>query len=153
MTIKTVLIDSGSGKQLSILDGITGDKTLITETHSAIKGVFKAVTRTTAGTTTITAPRIGGSIHITDLIMTTDKTALSDVTVRFTDGSDTVNVIVADSTNNTVNIAIAFTGLWRGWKDARLEVVTVADVTATVAVGYVLHDDGIPFTEWDDLRG
>lgn len=130
-----------------------GDKKVLVSTKEAMThGVFKASTRTTNGTTTVTSPDTGGAIILTDLIITSDKTANSSVIVRFTDGSNTIDVTVGDSVNAPVNIALAFGGCWRGWKDARLEMVTTGAVTATVAVGYMKISNGLPFAEWDALR-
>jgi hypothetical protein len=121
-------------------------------TEPARHGVFKAVGRTSAGTTIITTPDGGGSIFITDLVLSASKAATSDVTIQFTDGSNTVIVFLGDSINAPINLAVGFVGRWQGWKDARLELVTTGNVIANVAVGYVKSPQGPGFAEWDALR-
>lgn len=127
-------------------------RVLIVANEKDQHGVFKAQQRTSAGTTILASPTGGGALALTDLMITTDKTANSSVVIHFTDDTETEVVMEADSANNTVNLAIAFAGLWRGWKDARLEMVTVDTVTATVAVGYMKIVSGQFFAEWDALR-
>ena len=51
----------------------------------------------------------------------------------FTDGVETINIIVADSTNAPINLAIPFAGRWQGWRDARIDLITVN----AVAPGYI----------------
>ena len=116
-------------------------------------GVFKAVNRTSAGTTTITSPDGLGAIVVTDLLISAKKAANSDVSVQFSDaGANTVIIFLADSINSDFNLAIPFVGLFRGWQDADLELVTTGNVVATVTAGYMKVPDGLPFTEWDALR-
>lgn len=122
--------------------------TTVPQTH----GLFKSVTRATAGTSIITAPTLGGAIVLTDLIVSTDKRPLSNVTISLTDDTETIDIMTLDSTNAPVNTSIAFTGRIAGWKNARLEVVTVSDVTATVTCGYFKEQEGLSLLEWDALR-
>jgi len=154
VTIGVRLISPGGDSEYHAVPSkfIVGEKVLVVYGAGFAHGVFRSASRTSAGTTAIVTPPPGGRIALTDLIITTDKTANSDVTVRFTDGTDTVDVMVADSANNTVNLAIAFAGNWEGWVDARLEMVTTQSVTATVAVGYMILATGLAFAEWDGLR-
>lgn len=154
MTIAVVLESPENKSKLQVYPSVVNPSKnqLATVSDSEFHGVFKAATRTTAGTTIIAEPKPNGTLLVTDLIMTTDKTANSDVTLRFTDGTNTINIIVADSANATVNLAIALNGRFLGWKDARIEMVTVQSVTATVTLGYVKIPIGLEFTEWDGLR-
>ena len=115
-------------------------------------GVFKAVTSTTQTTTEIVAPLAGGSIVLTDLIISSNKAANGILTLRFTDGSNTINIAVFP-VDIAIVMPIALVGLFRGWEDARLEMVTtVATFDATVTAGYMKAPDGLPFAEWDALR-
>ena len=115
-------------------------------------GVFKAVNRTSAGTTIITSPDGLGAIVVTDLLISAKKAATSDVAVQFNGGGNTVIIFLADSINSDFNLAIPFVGLFRGWQDADLELVTTGNVVATVTAGYMKVPDGLPFSEWDALR-
>jgi hypothetical protein len=115
-------------------------------------GVFKAATRTDAGTTILTTPILNQSIILTDMIISGEKQAGSVVTVRFTDGTNTVNIFVASQVDAPPQIAIPFAGRWQGWRNARLEMVTSGAGDATVAVGYMNVPEGLTFEEWDALR-
>lgn len=115
-------------------------------------GVWKVTNRTSAGTTIITSPDGEGAIIVTDMIVSTDKTAGSSVQLQFTDDTDTEIMALFDSTNAPVAMAIALVGQLRGWKDARLEIVTVNSVNATITLGYMKVPEGLPFAEWDALR-
>lgn len=152
--IKVRLIAPGGNSELHAVPSkfIKGVSTLVVVDPAFAHGVFKSVTHAVAGTSTIVAPDPGGRIVLTDLIITSDKTANSDITVKFIESSDSVDIVKADSANAPVNIAISFNGNWEGWKDAVLQLVTVADVACTVAVGYMKLKTGLAFAEWDALR-
>ena len=152
--IKVRLIGAGGDSDLHTVPSkfVKNSDTLVVVQPSFAHGVFKSVTHSVAGTSTIVAPNPGGRIVLTDIIVTSDKTANSDITVKFIEGSDSVDIIKADSANAPVNIAIPFSGNWEGWKDAVLQLVTVADVACTVAVGYMKLTTGLAFAEWDGLR-
>ena len=125
----------------------------VTTTGPQRHGVFKSVTATTQTTTEITLPAAGGAIVITDLLITTNKQAGGIATLRFSDSvPNTVNIAVFP-VDLAVNQSIAFVGLFRGWRDAKLELVTSgATFDATVTAGYMKVPDGLEFAEWDALR-
>lgn len=152
--IKVRLIGPGGDSDLHTVPSkfVLGVDTLITVSPGFAHGVFKATTVAVAGTSIIAAPDPGGRIILTDLILTTDKTANSSVAVNFEDGTNTVTIVGADSANAPVNLAIPFAGNWEGWVDARVEMVVVADVAATLALGYTKLSSGLAFAEWDGLR-
>jgi len=149
--LKVVLAHGDDGVPLHIIKH-NGFDVLATSTLAHAHGVFKSVSRTTAGTTVVTTPSNTGSIVLTDLIISTDKTNASSVTVRFSDGVNTSVVSVADSTNAPVNIAISFMGNWQGWRNAWIEVITTGTVTATVALGYYKLKHSLTYADWDSLR-
>jgi len=126
------------------------------ETNASQHGVFRAVTRSSAGTTIIAQPKaMNDSIILTDLMFTTDKVNGATATVRFTDGTNTINIIAADVTDAPCNIGIGFSGHWHGWGGARLELVTTGVVVATAALGYMrLGPDQTnqSYAEWNALR-
>ena len=115
-------------------------------------GVFKNVSRSGAGTTEITTPDANGAIVLTDLIITASKTVTSDVTIHFDDGTNQEVIALSDSIGGVVNLAIGFTGLWQGWRDADLDLVTTGNVVVNVTVGYYKIPNGLEFAEWDALR-
>jgi len=115
-------------------------------------GVFKSITSTTQTTTTVAIPKKKGAIVVTDLIITTNKAANGVLTLRFSDGVQVVNLAVFP-VDIAVNLSISFVGLFRGWVDAALEMVTtVSNFDATVTVGYMQVPIGLEFSEWDGLR-
>lgn len=151
--IKTKALAAGTNSEYHWADGLVSKEPLhVITTEGGRHGVFKSTSRTTAGTSTISEPELNGSLILTDLIVSSDKTNASTITIRFTDDTNTVNVAVFDSGNAPVATAISFTGLWQGWKNARLEMVTVANVTATAALGYLKLDTGLQYADWDNLR-
>ena len=151
--IKSNLIDSGTGKELYIA-AQNGNMILISQTHAQVEGKFKAKTLTAPGTVIVTEPDEGGCIVLTDLILTSDKTEGAEITVQYTDGSDTIPIMVADMSDAPVNLAISLSGKWDGWRDARLELVIIGGInpTATLAAGYYKLSDSKLFDEWDALR-
>ena len=152
--LKTILTNSKDKKALHTSDGWDNLPVLETTTHAAMSGSFRAVSRASAGTTIITSPNVGGSIVLTDLMLTTDKVNGATVTIHFTDGVNTIVIIDAVVTDAPCNIATSFIGHWHGWKDARIELITVSTVKATVACGYfkadALHTQD--YSEWNAER-
>lgn len=141
-------------RSINVQKDLLGNDTLIIQNPANVYGHFKAVTRTTAGTTIVVSPPSGGAIALTDLIISSDKVANSSVTIRFTDGTNTITIFSASTNDAPVNINIPFAGRWRGWTDARLEVVTVSTVNATVAAGYYKLSSGLSqaYLDWDSGR-
>lgn len=151
--IKSSLVDSASGEELYIYS-CADRKTLITQNHAQVAGVFKAKTLTAAGTIVVAEPVIGGCIVLTDLILTSDKTQSAVITVQFTDGTKTIPIVEADITDAPINIATSFAGYWRGWRDARLELVIAGGInpTATLAAGYFKIKTSLQYSDWDSKR-
>lgn len=89
---------------------------------------------------------------LTDLIVTGDKVNNGSIEVRFTDDTTTDTVIKPVVTDAPVAIAIAFSGRFQGWKDARIDVVITQNVKGSVVLGYIKAPKGLPYNEWDELR-
>jgi len=115
-------------------------------------GLFKAVSGTTAATTTVTLPDIGGNIALLSLMLSAEKKNTGSIEVRFTDDTETITVFKGILTDAPIAFGGAIGTVWRGWKDARLEVVTVQDFIYTVTAGYVKERDGLAYADWDSLR-
>lgn len=135
----------------SKIDGET-KYAISTVTNPQTFGVFKSVSLTTASTTTITTPVNGGSIVLTDLVISAEKKNAGTVIIRFTDGTNTINIFQGTLTDAPINLSVPFVGKWEGWRDARLEVVTNQNTVATIALGYYKVKTGRNFTDWDSLR-
>jgi len=131
---------------------VTSEPILVTENVHRIHGKFASAIRTTAGTTVIASPSLGQEIVMTDLIISTDRTNNATVTVQWTDGVETIAIYSGITNDAPINFGIAFAGRWSGWKDARLEMVTVGNVTANVSVGFYKLPEGLTFAEWDADR-
>lgn len=149
--IKTILANPANGKALHI-DESDGRQLLVVTNENFIHGTFRSVTHTGAATTIITEPLGDGAIALTDLIVSTDKVNLSVVTVRFTDGVETIPIFQGFATDAPINFAISFNGRWDGWKNARVEMETTLALKATVAVGYYRLERGDQFSVWDARR-
>lgn len=129
-----------------------GQPTLLVMSPAQAHGQFKAATRTTAGTTVIVQPKAGGSVIVTDILVSGEKQAGSDVTIQFTDGVNTEIMIVSDQVDATPTIAANLQSYFRGWRDARVELVTGGAGDATVTIGYFHSPDSQTFSEWDAER-
>lgn len=124
----------------------------VTTTGPQRHGVFRSVTSTTQTTTVIATPKKKGAIVVTDLIITSNKAANGILTLRFSDGVQDINLAVFP-VDIAVNQQLALVGQFRGWVDAKLEMVTSgANFDATVTAGYMQVPTGLEFTEWDILR-
>lgn len=155
MSLFARLVDAGGA--LLHTETVGPHTHLVVEDHSRVATQFKAVTHSTATTTVVVAPRAGGAIVLTDIVVSGEKhqgAGQGVITIAFTDGSDTVNIIVVDNTDAPVNLAIPFAGRWRGWLDARIDFTTSQANDVTVSVGYYhLQGEGVlSFADWDAER-
>lgn len=154
-----VKLVEANGKSLHIetpygeFKGTVGsEKMLVVVDPYRVHGTFASVSRSTAGTTNITAPPSNGALVLTDLILNAEKQNTGEVLVQFTDDSNTVPVFNVFVTDGPANIAIPFAGRFHGWRDARLDLVVTSDTDCTVTLGYLKVDAGLPFVEWDAFR-
>jgi len=155
MPVPSVLQTEGGG--LLHTETVGARTHLVIEDHSRVATQFKAVTISTATTTNVVTSRSGGSLVLTDLMISAEKhqgAGQGTITIRLTDGTNDVDVFVADNTDAPVNMGIAFAGRWRGWLDVRLDIITSQANDVTVSVGYYyLQGVGVlSFTDWDALR-
>ena len=154
MTVKTRLLASGTNEEFHwVRSSETGEPVLVTTDESRAHGLFKSATLGATGTVVIVQPPPSGRVRLTDLIVSTDKTAGSTVTLAFEDGTNTINIAVFDSANAPVSLAHTFAGKFEGWKDARVEMIVAGgNAAATITLGYIKFPEGIEFAEWDALR-
>lgn len=150
--LKVLLIDTATGKALEAIDDVYGNPTLAVTDCYVSKTRFKSETRTGNGTSTITSPETDGALLLTDMIISTDKVALSQLTVFFDDGTKNIPIFNGYANDAPINLALGFTGGWTGWKDAILKMTTVANVNATVAIGYIKIPEGLEYDVWNALR-
>ncbi len=128
---------------------------LVVEDHSRVATQFRHVPNAGAETTVAVTPPSGTAIVITDIVLGAEKAASGSVTVQFVEGSDTVIVFKVSTVQNPVSLHVPFAGRWRGWRDARIDVVTTGgNDDSDVSVGYyiVRGRSVLSFADWDALR-
>ena len=128
----------------------------VTEDHARVATQFRTTANTGAETQIAVTPPKGSAIVITDVILGGEKAASGSIAIQFTDGSDTVIVFKISTVQNPVSLHIPFAGRWRGWKDARIDVVTTGgNSDADVSIGYYIIRGTVgvlSFADWDALR-
>lgn len=149
--IKSVLTNISNGKALEVIES-AGRQLLVVTNENFVNGTFRSVTHITANTTIITSPLGDGAIALTDLIVSTDKVNNARITVSFTDDVEVIPIFNGFTTDAPINFAIAFSGKWDGWRNARIEMETTLALKATVALGYYRLDRGDQFSVWDSRR-
>ena len=150
--IKAILFNTATGEALNTIEDIFGLPTIAVIDNYLQNVCFKSSTRTSAGATTITSPREDGAILISDMIISTDRVANSQLTVLFDDGTYSITIYDGYANDAPINLALGFHGGWTGWKNAALKMITVAAIKATVAVGYMKISKSREYEEWNALR-
>ena len=154
MTLGIRLLAAGGKRELHYEENpyaISGP-IVITMTPAQAHGHWKTGTRTTLGTTIIATPRPGRSLTIADILMSGEKQAGSSVKLQFTDGVNTEEIVITDQVDSTPTLAAGLSAYLRGWKDARIEMVTTGAGDATVTVSYLHSSEALTFAEWDAER-
>jgi hypothetical protein len=158
MPAHVYLIDAATGQALHTEDyPLYGadDKILAVIVPQKVHGVFKTAAYTVQGTFQQITPVGNGSIELTDMIITFEKKNTGVVTVNLHDGTNTAPIVKVTLTDASCNLAINFSGRWKGWAAAHIDVViSGADSIGTVAIGYVHHDaaNSLTYSEWNSLR-
>ena len=119
--------------------GLNDKPVLIVEGFRTIACHWSTGINDAAETTTVVEANPGESLLLTDIIVTSSKkVASSTITIRFSDGTNTENMMVIDGSEDVVEFNHSFLGGVRGWKDADLQVVTnQAAMYAITFVGYL----------------
>ena len=150
MTIGVRLIAAGGELEFHHFPGPhTREPVLIVMSPAQAHGLFKAVTRTTAGTTIVVQPKQGQSVWITDILISGEKQAGSDATLQFTDGVDTKVIFISNQVDVPPAVNAGLQSYLKGWKDARIELVTGGAGDATVTIGYLHSALALNFSQWD----
>lgn len=153
MSINARLLAQGSNSEFhSVLSPVKKEPTLVVMSPGQAHGVFRSANRTTAGTTAIVTPVVGNAILLTDLLISSQKFSSGSVEITFTDGTDSVSIFKIDVTDAPVFLSHRFEGYWNGWKDARIDFITVGDLDGTVSIGYLNIPSTETFGEWDNQR-
>ena len=128
---------------------------LVVEDHSRVATQFRHTANSGAETTTAVTPPSGTAIVITDIVLGGEKAASGSITVQFVEGSDVVIIFKVSTVQNPVSLHVPFAGRWRGWKDARIDVVTTGgNDDSDVSVGYYIlrGENVLSFVDWDAQR-
>lgn len=152
MPLKTILVESKTGKDAEIIDDIFGQPSIAITDHYVRSTRFKSETRTSKGISTITSPKKDGAILLTDMIISCDRVAGSEIIVSFDDETRGVTIYDGYANDAPINFSANFHGGWTGWKDASLQLTTISSVKATLSVGYIKIPNGLEYKEWDALR-
>ena len=153
MTIGVRLIAAGGELEFHHFQGPhTREPVLVVMSPGQAHVHFKAATRTTAGTTIIVQPREGQSIWVSDILVSGEKQAGSSITVQFTDGVNTEVMVIVDQVDAAPNFPANLNSYFRGWKDARIEIVTAGAGDGTVTIGYIHTQEALEFDVWDAER-
>ena len=130
---------------------------LVVEDHSRVASQFKHAASTDAGTTTIVSARPGAAIVVTDIILAQEKVAGGFITVQFDDDDDNTVILLRATTvdGDLPGFHIPFAGRVRGWKDARVEMVTVGtnvESDVTIVYYHLGGENVLSFADWDAQR-
>ncbi len=129
---------------------------LVTEDHSRVATHFKTAATTSAATTTIVQSKPGQAIVITDIILAQDKVASGALTIQFDDdATNTVILLKVDTSDAQVTGHFPFAGRVRGWKDARVEMISAGtnpSTNVTVMYYHLAGEQVLSFNDWDALR-
>jgi len=151
--LKTIITDIKTKNAAKILDSPMAFKELAVITDAMVYGVFKSISMSQGGTTTMCSPTGDGSVVLTDLMLTGDKKAGS-LTLQFNDGTNTEIIGVFPLTDAPLAFSISFNGRWQGWKSAWLEAISSAVGNITASVGYykVGREQSLNYNDWNKRR-
>ena len=128
------------------------EEILVIEDYVTAFSTFQSVSRSTGGTTTVVTPPAGGSISVTDIVLSATKVQSATVSLIFDDDTNSETLFTIALTNEPVTFSWGIKGRMQGWRDARLDLVTVNSTNAFVTVSYMRLPKGLVFSEWDALR-
>ena len=151
--IKAEIHGGESSRNADVAD-VCGFGILAAASPSKTFGTFSAATHAAAGTTAIVTTDSGGSIIVTDILVTSEKKQNGTITISFTDGTNSVDVIGFNVNDAPAQLAANLAGKFGGWKDARIDLVTVEDFDVTVTVGYmkISANHSESYADWDAQR-
>lgn len=158
MSIKTVLIDSSTGKALETQDFGAFGTVLTVVDPLRVLSVFKSTKFTAAGgtgSTTVATPTGNGSIVLVDLIISFEKKSSAEVTLQFNDGANSELVWFMDMQDAPISFAVGFSGRWQGWQSAYLEVVVAGvGLDGSIGCGYahVSKVNSLTYSDWNARR-
>ena len=152
MPLKVNLVHGKTGKDYHVNSPNTDDVCLVVTNYLESHGTFKSVTITSTGAIIVSQPDNGKGIIVDSLLLNARKHNAKDVTIQMTDGTNTETIFTADLTNQDLTLAHSIPHGWKGWKDARLEVISGSTKQVSVTLGYAKFPNADEFGVWDNNR-
>ena len=154
--IKGQIIEPKSGKAVSIRSGLDGLPALIIESAGLLDSRWKQGLNDAIETIDIVTPTVDGSIFVTDIIMTSPKKVAGlDIIIRFSDGTNTENLLEIEGATAAVNFSHSFRFGIFGWKDAILQVntdVAACNVRTLICYVKIPPERTLDYAAWGALR-
>lgn len=128
---------------------------LITSTPEKFYGWFKSATHTTTATTIMATPEDGGSLSISDIVISAEKITAGTATVRFYDGTNEEVIAEFILNDGPCNFSWSPKGRVWGWQDAYIDFATPTantDATCTICYQKVEPELTMGYNEWDGAR-
>jgi hypothetical protein len=115
-------------------------------------GRFKAVSRISTGTSTVIECGIGESLIITDICLSSEKYNGGKIYLRFSDGTNIVDIYSSDITDSPLNIIGNFSGKIKGYKDASIILTTTNNFYCGCTVGYIRikAKKTVTYSQWNE---
>ena len=152
MPLKVNLVHGKTGKDYHVASPHTDDICLVVTNYLEAHGAFKAVAITSTGVNIVSQPNNGQGIIVDSILLNARKHTNKDVTIQMTDGTNTETIFTADLTNQDLTLAHSIPHGWKGWKDARLEVISGSTKQVSVTLGYAKFPNADEFGVWDNNR-
>lgn len=116
-------------------------------------GVWNSETLSGAATTTIATCPEGGSLIVTDVVISAKKVNSTTLLVCFDDGTNTKIFSAPDTVQQSTNFSWSPVGRVQGWRDANINAVTTgANFDGTVYIGYIIINEGQSYNQWLNRR-
>ena len=125
---------------------------LVVTNYMEAHGTFQALTTNSTVAAIVASPNLGQGLLIDSMIVFARKHTNKEYSLQLTDDTQTEVLLTADLTNEDLKFTFAVPNGWKGWKNARLEVVTTSTKVITTTVGYAKVPKADTFSAWDAQR-
>jgi len=116
-------------------------------------GVWNSEIIAGAGTTTIATCPEGGSLIVTDVVVSAKKVNTTTLNLIFDDGANTKTIASPDTVQQSTNFSWSPTGRVQGWVDADINAVTTGpNFDGIVYVGYIIVATGLTYNQWTNRK-
>ena len=125
---------------------------LVTTNYFEAHGTFKSVAITSTEVNIVSQPNLGQGIIVDSMLLNARKHNGKDITIQMTDGVNTEVIFTADLTNQDLTLTHNVPHGWKGWENARLEVVSGSTKQVSITLGYAKFPKALSYSAWDKLR-